>query len=216
MSTSKENLLNEDLSLKLDPLSQERKKGNNVIRLEYIGGLIDENEILDLEEKLKKAEIELSKFDKSYLSYDSFDEYLNVVFIGISPSLISSILTGVASNIVWELIKYAVKKIWFKVNGKQYFKLTTTHSQEKKDITFGVQIILDEKTSYNFRLSGDLSDELIEKSLDKALDYLKDQQPNIRYKHPYYMTYNSTNENWVKLDVEEELIKKITENKNNH
>jgi len=212
MSTSKENLLNEDLSLKLDTLHQERKKGNNVIRLEYFGGLIDENEILDLEEKLKKAEIELSIFDKNGLNYNSFDEYLNVVFIGINPSLISSILTGVASTIVWEIIKNSVKKIWLNVRGKQYIELKA-NSQEKKDITFGVEIIIDRNTSFNFRLNGDLSDELIEKSLDKALDYLKDQQPNKEYKHPYYMTYNSTNGNWVKMDIEEELKKKTQENK---
>ncbi len=212
MSTSKENLLNEDLSLKLDTLHQERKKGNNVIRLEYFGGLIDENEILDLEEKLKKAEIELSIFDKNGLNYNSFDEYVNTVFIGINPTLISSILTGVASTIVWEIIKYAVKKIWLKVRGKQYIEITAD-SQEKKDIKFGVEIFLDRNTRFNFRLNGDLSDELIEKSLDKALEYLKDQQPNEEYKHSYYMTYNSTNGNWVKLDIEEELRKKTQENK---
>lgn len=81
----------------------------------------------------------------------------------------------------------------------------TAGSQEKKKITFGLEIKLDKNTSFNFRLDGDLSEELVEKSLDKAFDYLKEQQPNENYKHSYFMTYNSTNENWNKLDVEEEL-----------
>jgi len=208
MNNQGEDIFKSDWYLKYKKLNEERRKtvktGDNVIHLSYLRGLIDSEELRDIEENLKQSQIELSSFDKSGLAQNAFEEYLNVIYIAISTPLISNILTGVVSSIVWDSIKVTVKKVWVKVRNKEYTKLTAG-SQEKKKITFGLEIKLDKNTSFNFRLDGDLSEELIEKSLDKAFNYLKEQQLNENYKHSYFMTFNSTNENWNKLDVEEEL-----------
>lgn len=208
MSNQGEDITKSDWYLKYEKLNEERrktvKKGDNVIHLSYLGGLIDNEEIREIEETLKQSQLELSCFNKSGLLQAAFEDYLNVVYIAINTPLISNILTGVVSSIVWDSIKVTVKKVWDKVKNEEYIKLTAG-SQEKKKITFGLEIKLDKNTSFNFRLDGDMSEKLVEKSLDKAFDYLKEQQLNKNYKHSYFMTYNSTNENWNKLDVEEQL-----------
>lgn len=207
MRNQGEDITKSDWYLKYEKLNEERrrtvKQGENIIHLSYLGGLIDNEDISEIEETLKKSQLELSTFNQSGLPQAAFEDYLNVVYIAISSPLISDILTGIASSVVWDSIKVSIKKIWSKVKNKEYIKLTAS-SEEKKKITFGLEIKLDQKTSFNFRLDGDLSEELVEKSLDRVLDYLKEQQLNENYKYSYLMTYNSTNENWNKLDVEEE------------
>jgi len=212
MNNQGEDITKSDWYLKYEKLNEERRKtvktGDNVIHLSYLGGLIDSEEIREIEKTLKQSQLELSSFDRSGLPQNALEDYLNVIYVAISIPLISNILTGVVSSIVWDSIKVTVKKVWVKVKNKEYTKLTAG-SQEKKKITFGLEIKLDKNTSFNFRLDGDLSEELVEKSLDKAFDYLKEQQLNENYKHSYFMTYNSTNENWNKLDVEEDLRAKM-------
>lgn len=210
-------ILKSDWYLELEKLHEERKKtlktGDNVIHLEYLGGLLDYNEIIDIEKKLEQSQLQLSRYDKSGFPQAALEDYLNVVFIAIQAPLISNILNGAASSFVWESIKYSVKKIWIKVHQKKYTKLSTG-TQEKKNITFGLEVKLNENTGFNFRLDGDLSEEIIEKSLDKVIDCLNQQKINESYKHPYFMTYNTTLDNWEKLDVELELKKQILKKKN--
>lgn len=212
MNNQGEDITKSDWYLEYEKVNEERRKtvktGDNVIHLSYLGGLIDSEEIREIEETLRQSQLELSSFDKSGLFKNALEDYANVISVAISTPLISNILADVVSSFVWDSIKVTVKKVWVKVKNKEYTKLTAG-SQEKKKITFGLEIKLDKNTNFNFRLDGDLSEELVEKSLDKAFDYLKEQQLNEKYKHSYFMTYNSTNENWNKLDVEEDLRAKI-------
>lgn len=217
MDTDNDDILKGEWYLELKKLREERSKtlksGDNVIHLEYLGGLLDINDIAEIENRLKQADIELSRFDSSGFPKAALEDYLNVVFVAIQTPLISNILTGVFSNFVWESIKFSVIKVWFNTRQKKITKFTS-RTQEKKNVTFGLEVSLDKNTSFNFRLDGDLSEKTIDKSLDKILNFLKEQKLNESYKHQYFMTYNSTLDNWEKLDVEEELRKEILKKKN--
>ena len=217
MDIDNDDILKSEWYLELKKLREERSKtlksGDNVIHLEYLGGLLDINDIAEIENRLKQADIELSRFDYSGFPKATLEDYLNVVFVAIQTPLISNILTGVFSNFVWESIKFSVIKIWLNTRQKKITKITSS-AQEKKNVTFGLEVSLDKNTSFNFRLDGDLSEKTIDKSLDKILNFLKEQKLNENYKHQYFMTYNSNLDNWEKLDVEEELRKEILKKKN--
>ena len=201
-------LLNSDWYLELSKLHHERqktiKRGDNVIHLEYLGGLIEENEIKEIEKTLSSVNIELSSYDKSGLPRASIDDYINVVFFAIHAPLITDIIHGVLTGFVWDSIKLTIKKVWNKIAQKQYFKVSSDTS-ENRNITFGVQVYLNKNTGFNFRLEGELSEDIINDSLDKVIDCLKDQQLNKTYKHPYLMIYNTKSHEWKKFDVEEQI-----------
>lgn len=211
MELNSGDLLKDNCIVELEKVYEERRKtikiGENVILLTYLSGLLDDGIIIDVEEKLKQSKLELSRFDTNGLPQNALEDYSNIISISISNPIILGVLSGVLSNVVWESVKYVTNKIWINVSKKQYAKFTST-SLEKKNVTFGVEIKLDQNTSFNFRLDGHLSEEVISESLDKAISFLKEQKMNEGYKFPYFMTYDTTLQNWVKLDVQEEIMKR--------
>jgi hypothetical protein len=84
---------------------------------------------------------------------------------------------------------------------------------EQKEIKFGLQVNLDNKTGFNIELDGNVSDETIEKCLDKVLGFLKEQKPRNKYQIPDYVYYSEKEDKWVKLDVMEEIEKKMKKKK---
>lgn len=186
------------------------KKGDNIIHLNYLGGVLTDNDIQEIKDILSQSQLELSYFDCNGLIQNCLEDYLNIVFIGINSTLISNILTGVLSSAVWDSIKLSIKKVWLKVRNEKYIQITA-YSQEKKQISFGLEINLDKNTNFKFKLDGELTEELIETTLDQALKILKEQKVNEYPKKTYFMTYNLTSKSWDKLDVEEEIRKKMDE-----
>lgn len=212
-------ILNSDWYLEFQKRHEERYKtvkvGDNIVHLSYLRGVVDNKDITEIEEYLKCSELELSLLDKHGLAQNALEDYMNVICICISTPLISNILIGVLSSSVWDSIKFAVKKVWLNVRNKEYISLKAG-SSEKKKITFGLEIKLDENTGFNFRLEGDISEELVDRSLDKALDFLKKQKMKKQKmnKHSYFMMYDADKKKWNKIDVEEELYKETMREKN--
>nr|WP_315242656.1 hypothetical protein [uncultured Flavobacterium sp.] len=71
----------------------------------------------------------------------------------------------------------------------------------------------DENTSFSFELKGNLSDEVIEHSLDKVLDFLKDQKIKTTYQIPDFVKFSEKDNKWVKIDVMKEIKKKSKKGK---
>lgn len=207
-----DDILKSEWYIELEKLDKERRKtlksGDNVIHLEYLGGLIDEDTIIEIEENLKTANLELSRYNYSGFPQASLEEFISTIFIAIQKPIVLSILSGVAANIVWESIKFAVKKIRRKLKHKTYTKLTS-RTKESKNVSFGLKFKLNEKTRFSFKISGDISEEVLDSSLDKIIGILKQHDPNEVSPHDYYLTFNEKDDLWEKVNVQEEIRKGI-------
>jgi len=191
-------------------LLEERQKtiktGDNVIHLEYIGEL-NETDLLEINEKLNSVGLELSSFNKSGVMYNFLEEYSLVTFLVLNQPLIIELLKGVGTNALWDVIKNSLLSLRTKIKGEQYNK-NTAGTIEQKEIKFGIKVNLDTNTGFNMELDGNVSDEIIEKSLDKVLDFLNEQKPREKYQIPDYVYYSDKEDKWVKLDVMKEISKK--------
>jgi hypothetical protein len=187
------------------------KNGPNVIHLEYLGSLFAESDFIEFESKLNGVGLELSRFDKSGVMYACLDKFELVTYISIAPPIIIELIKGIGSNATWDVIKYLLFSAWEKVRNKSYTRATTEIS-EKKEISFGLKVSIDRNTTFNMSLKGDLDESVIQNSLDKVLDFLKEQKPNEKYKLPDYVYFDTASDKWVKVDVLSE-IRKMMENR---
>lgn len=60
--------------------------------------------------------------------------------------------------------------MWNSLTGRKITIIYVNGEKEEKDATFGLDVKIDENTSINLRLSGDVSDELKSKCIDKAFE----------------------------------------------
>lgn len=187
------------------------KKGSNVIHLEYIGEISD-FDLNEIEQELGKAKLEFSWYNKSGIAYANLEDYNFTTFLTIHPEIIAGLL-GVGSSATWDLVKWTVGSIWEKVRGKKKNLLRGGGIIEEKDITFGMQIILDKNTQLNFELKGNVEKDVIIESLDKALDFLKTESRNKEYQIPDFVHYSPVLKKWIKVNVMEELRKKVNKKK---
>jgi hypothetical protein len=190
------------------------KTGPNVIHLEYLSQLLPENDIMDIENKIKSVGLEFSRFDKNGTMYASFDKFELVTFLVISQPILIELFKNIYNNATWEAIKYIAISIWGKSKNKNYTR-ATSQSFEKKEITFGIKVQLDRNTSFNFKLDGNVSETVIDNSLDKVLKFIGEQTLNERFKHSDFVYYDDSKEKWIKIDVEKEIHKMIKDGKLN-
>lgn len=187
------------------------KNGPNVIHIEYLDPLFVESDFVEFENKLNGVGLELSRFDKSGVMYACLDKFELVTYISIAPPIIIELIKGTGSNATWDIIKYLLFSSWKKIRGRFYTRATTQIS-EKKEISFGLRVSLDRNTTFNMSLKGDLDESVIQNSLDKVLDFLKEQNLNDKYKHPDYVYFDPDSDKWIKVDVDAE-IRKMLENR---
>jgi len=196
---------------KIDEKEKFIKKGPNVIHLEYLGGMISEDDITMFENKLSENGLELSRFDKEGVMSASLEDYQLAIYFIVSQPLIHEILKGIATNSIWDTIKFISITTWNKVKKNNYTVLSSSQSK-KKEISFGLNVKLDKNTSFNFKLDGNVEEEIIENSLDKVLDFLKKQQVNKSFKHADMVYVDKETGEWIKVDTEKEL-RKLTSKK---
>jgi len=193
---------------KLEEKEKFIKKGPNVIHLEYLGGLISESDIAMFEDKLSENGLELSRFDKDGVMYASLEDFQLTTYFIVSQPLILELLKGIAANSIWDTIKFLSITTWKKVRNRNYTFLRSTEVK-KKEITFGLNVKLNKNTSFNFKLDGDIEEKTIRKSLDKVLDFLKEQQLNENFKHADMIYIDKETGDWIRVDTEKELRKQV-------
>ncbi|WP_430412707.1 hypothetical protein [Kordia sp.] len=182
------------------------KRGDNVLHLEFLGELSEE-ELKEIETKITDANLELSYYNKSGIPYASLEEYSLVTFFIINQALLLEILKNAGMNATWDVIKWSLKYGWNKLRGKKFNKYQGGKLTEK-ETKFGFTAQLDKNTSINLELSGHLDNEQIETVLDKVLGFIEKRERNQSYKTPNYAMYDKINEEWVEIDVMEEIRKK--------
>lgn len=178
------------------------KEGDNVIHLEYYHGLLNDSDLHEISQTLKIVDFELSRFDRNGVPMASLDDFMLQLFLMINDSIVKDILIGSAGSMLWDSIKSTSIYIWKKI------KLRYWEQKEETDkpLNFGLKMKLDENTKFDFNLSGNLSEEILEQSVDKILEILKASEKN---KHPKSAGFYRVDENgeWEKVNVNEEILK---------
>ncbi len=188
------------------------KKGPKVIHLEYYSGDYSRNLITDFEEKLKEIDLEFSSFDKSGIPFNSLDDFTLTTFLVIAQPILGELINSFGTSIIWDVIKYIAKKYWKALKSASLSRVSGEKVVESK-ISFGLRCKLDPNTSFDFELSGDVSEETVEVMLDKTLTFLKDVKLNEEYQNTAYANFDTTNERWISVNVAEELRKRVEKNK---
>ncbi|WDF61666.1 hypothetical protein PQ462_09805 [Flavobacterium sp. KACC 22758] len=182
------------------------KDDPNVVYLKHIGEF-EEADLDEISKKLSIADFELDVYNGGGKVTASLEDFSFISFLALNSPIMIEFLKGVGTNAGWDVMKQVIILARSKVLGKKYHKLTST-TREEKEITFGLKIKLDKNSKFDFELKGNLSDEVIGESLDKALDFLKAQMKNTEYKHPPYLRYSTEEKKWITVDVLEEIRKK--------
>lgn len=183
------------------------KIGPTAMHLDYLSGIITPEDLKSYEEGLANEGIVFSSYNKSGAITASFDELTLITSIALSNTSVLAILEGTLTNATWDAIKYVVINIWKKSKGQSYNK-AQVGKLEKKPLSFGLSARLDKNTSYEFELSGDFSEKMVSESLDKVLEFLKEQTLNSHYKLPKYTMYDQKKGIWKAIDVEAEMLKR--------
>lgn len=212
MSESLKDFLNSDAFKNQKKILEEKRKtikvGDNVIHIEYYEGILDKDDLEGFSIELKKNAIELSSFDKSGVAYNSLEDYTNMVFLALNSELTKNIIYAVAGNVVWETIKIITKKIFSKSKNRTIDSYSGKGQTVKKEITFGINLSLDENTGFNFRLDNKFTTETIDKPLNQAAEFLKTQTPNDSFNHPLFLYYDHKNEKWISVNMMDDIRQK--------
>ncbi|RKE55909.1 hypothetical protein [Sphingobacterium detergens] len=189
---------------KSDQISK-MKEGDNVVLLEYFGGLITESETLYIEELLNNGNLELNKFDKSGIPYASIQDFTLQMSLYLQDPIIQNLVLSVSGGAIWEALKLSSVFIWNTVKERHW---NSKEKQEKHTINFGFKYSTKNGDKIDINLNGDLSPEQLNKALD-VLPTLISESNNVN--HPmnsgfYY--FDKDQNKWIGIDVIEEIKKR--------
>jgi hypothetical protein len=190
--------ITEESIKKRNALLKERKKtaliGDDVIHLTH-NGCFSSADYDEFSNDLAQINLRLSHFNNSGFAQNSLDDFMLTVSLSIS----SPIFQLISNNVIWETVKYLALKLLKKTREKKYYKITQ-HGAEEKHIKCGIKIKVNEATSIDFELNGNLSDETVLKSIDKITDITKILELNQTPRPPFYTKYDDINERWMIID----------------
>lgn len=189
------------------------KYGDNVIHLDYYGGLITAPEITEIETELKKCNLELSRFDKNGVPYASIEDFNLQMAIFLSDTLVQSVLLGLGTNALWDTIKMTTLFVWTKYK-QRYWDQETDHKQ-KKNLNFGLKVKIDKNTRLELKMNGDFSEEVVKLALDKSIELFQLKDQKIIYHTDIFYIFNLERNEWVLVDKLAEIRKKH-EQQNEH
>lgn len=181
-----------------------QKNTKNAVLLSDLGGL-DGNDIQFLEDNLSSLGIELGRIttERGYINY--FEDFSLQTFFVFSPSFLSELINHKENCEIWQSIKRIITYTQNKLSGQSYRKeirgLTIL-----RPITFGIHMILDVNTTYNFELSSISDNRLLDGALDKTLSFLVHQTPNKNYELPSYVRFSTERKHWEAETFEQYLL----------
>lgn len=187
-----------------------QKNTKNAVLLSDLGGL-DENDIYFLEENLSSLGIEFGRIspDSGHINY--FEDFSLQTFFIFSPSFLSELINHKNGSKIWQSIKRILTYTQNKLSDRSYYKKISGLTF-LRPITFGIHVILDVNTTYNFELSTITDNRLLDVSLDKILIFLVHQMPNEKYELPAYVRFSTGNYDWKSETFETYLLRKSMSN----
>ena len=178
------------------------KSGENVVHLEYIGGMIDDNDISEIENAMSKSGLELSRFDRNGVAYASLEDFSLQSFIALNNVIVQSVLLGLATNVVWDAIKLSAHLVWKRIKMRHW----GSNAKERK-LNFGLNITLANKSSIELKISGDFKEETVLQALDKIIPLLEEENNKPPRRFDNFFEFDEVTQQWVAVDVMEEYLK---------
>lgn len=185
------------------------KHGPNVIHLDYYHGLLDINDIQEIESDFKAIGYELSRFDKTGVLYASLEDYTLQLSYYLSDPIVQNLLLGLGTNAIWDTIKKIVIYTWQRVRSKK----VVDNRGQSKTLNFGLKLQIGDNTKLDLKLDGEVSEATTLQALDKVIDLIKETKPNIHPKRERLFVYKTSNKKWVEVDVLNEIKKKLKKKK---
>lgn len=151
------------------------RSGDKVVHLSFHGELFTENELIEFKNRLAEAKFELSYIDESLTPKALYDTFDVPTFLFLNEFFSDLLKNGLLYPAIWDAIKYIAKKAWDKTRKKNYQRQTPKSKKKIKSDT-GIKIRLSKKNGLRFKINGDLSEETVERSLDKIKDIVESYQ----------------------------------------
>ena len=201
-----DNQLNE-LMKELKNIEDKKRKsiihGDNVIHFDYLSGLIDEADLIQLKSLLKTASLQLSLYDKNGSPYNTLEDFALTMFLYISQPIVMQLITGISINTVYDCIKKSILLIHNKIINKEVTHTNGKISEQKK-IKFGIKMNTPANGKFSFEFDGVLNEERIDDFFTKALDvYSKSDDDK-----SFYCVYDSESKILNKVDIMDEIRNK--------
>jgi len=183
-------------------------KSKDSITINYYDFLIELDDIEAFRQRLNDKHIELGHYNKSGDILNAFE------LPDISVIINNPVVLGVAANLVTEL----VKTIYRKIKGKK-IKSIRGKNEIVKDVSFEVEIKESKMKKSKFRIKGELTDEQIDKLIDKIPEISSkndEREPEgIQDLSKIYVA-GKDNTEWEELDLLEQMriARKLQEKQN--
>jgi len=189
-----------DHALKMSKKYSTIKQGPNVVHLDYYHGLIQDDEIIEIENELSTAGLELSRFDKNGVMYASLQDFTLQIALIISHPVVQKLLSDTTNEVTWKAIKAVTLYAWRKIKMRMGSTLSSPNS---KKLNFGMKLSKGNNMSMDFKLDGEFTEELVLKALDKVLVAMnKDAENTMSFNR-----FDQETESWKEVNIHEELRK---------
>ena len=150
------------------------------IHLRYLGGLIEKDALENIKSNLSTHKIDLVAKDNSGALMMSVEELVAPVAIMLSSDVVQAYILGLSTNASYDLIKHTVISIWNQISGKKYTKFNHRKSEEL-EANFDLHIESPGKVRVQFKLKGNIPNELKDKCVDNAFKLINENAfPEIR------------------------------------
>lgn len=181
--------------------------GDDIVHLTYLAPIIDKETLEILKTELKNVNLRLSSWDDFGVIKATFEDYSLQVYLAISNPVTLEILKTIGLNIIWETIKTSTLKIHKKIFRPKDDQISNISS----NINFGIKLKVDDKVTFEFKLDGNLNDALVLESMDKALDFIKENygKSTLANQHQIFSVLDRKNKKWNKIDIMKEVKRKI-------
>jgi hypothetical protein len=185
------------------------------IRLSCYHGLIDTEALEDIRRFSNRNQIQFKVFEPFPQVRASLEELFLDVFVLIKgPILIDVIVSGVT----WDVTKYAILTIWRQLKSLKINRVSSA-GVEKKQPSFGIKFITENRRVFDFHFSGEISDETMLKSLEQCLEHFsKENSKVVENSQEYEKTLKySKDGKWIQInlsDVIAEHQQKLKKRKN--
>lgn len=142
------------------------------IYLKYFEGLIEEEVLNTITIALAEKNIALEPQDMTEVTTASIEELVAPVALYLSSDVVQAYFLGLTANAGYDVLKTTVVKLWQQISGKKYFRYSPNKTEEL-EANFDLNIKTPDNISVQFKLKGNVSDEIKEKCVEKAFTLLE-------------------------------------------
>ena len=184
------------------------KNVDNIIHIRYLGQILSKDDLKEIENNLEKINYELKGFDYSRVPQNSLDSIISQVVLMFNKPTTQTIVLGLTTNLIWDVIKKVVKYTFLKIKDKSFITIDSGRNVKEKKASFSIIFQIDNNNTFEFK-TDNLNEENIEHCLDKILEFLKTTQKPEKPKVPQISVYNSTSEKWEIIEITPEYLQQL-------